>query len=56
MILLKWKAKMKQKNRVLVYLFLITILFLSGCATGKNYRDATGVLKTETRSAPGVNK
>lgn len=47
---------MKQKNRVLVYFFLITILFVLGCATNKNYRDADGVLKTDTRSALGVNK
>jgi len=47
---------MKQKNKASVYFFLITILFLSGCAAGKNYRDATGVLKTDTRSASGVNK
>jgi hypothetical protein len=47
---------MKQCNMVLGYLFLVTILFISGCASNKNYRDATGVLKTDTRSVSGVNK
>jgi len=47
---------MRANNKILVYLFLITVLFIYGCATNKNYRDATGVLKTETRSTSGVNK
>ena len=54
---------MKLNNKILAYFFLITILFISGCATNKNhgdttknYRDANGVLKTETRSTSGVNR
>jgi hypothetical protein len=37
-------------------LFLISILSIGCASTNRHYRDATGVLKTDTRSAPGVNK
>ena len=54
---------MKLNSKILACLFLIAILFISGCATNKNHRDTTknyrdtrGVLKTETRSTSGVNK
>ena len=48
---------MKRKtNFFFILLFLISTLSI-GCATvNKNYRDATGVLKTDTRCASGVNK
>ena len=44
------------RNFVAVTLVTVSIL-ISGCSTtNKNYRDAAGVVKTDTRSAPGVNK
>jgi hypothetical protein len=44
-------------SRNLIIILLVTISLLStGCVTNKSYRDATGVVKTDTRSAVGVNK
>ena len=49
---------MKRKIRFILLIFLFSISILNmGCAsTHKHYRDAEGVLKTDTRSASGVNK
>lgn len=54
----KRQEQMKTKIKPFLYalLFLISIL-TAGCSTAnKNYRDASGVLKADTRSASGVNK
>jgi thioredoxin-related protein len=49
---------MKIVNRILLFtvLFIVSV-FIVGCAsTNKNYRDATGVIKIDTRSTSGINK
>lgn len=38
-----------------IVIFLASILNI-GCAANKHYRDGSGVLKTNSRSASGVNK
>jgi hypothetical protein len=40
----------------LIMLFSISILNMSCASSNKNFRDAPGVLKTDTRSTSGVNK
>jgi hypothetical protein len=47
--------KVSNRNLIHVVLFLISVL-ATGCVSNKNYRDATGIVKTDTRSAAGVNK
>ena len=48
---------MKNKINFLFFIILAFISVLSiGCAVSKNYRDANGVLKTDSRSAVGVHK
>jgi len=40
-----------------VLLALIATIVMSGCASSKtSHRDATGVLKTETRAEMGIHK
>ncbi len=36
--------------------FLVPVLSVGCASTNKNYSDAAGVVKTNTRSASGVNK
>ncbi len=49
---------MKIVNRRLFFtvLFLLSVLIIGCASTNKNYRDSTGVVKTDTRSTQGVNK
>ncbi len=49
---------MKRKNNLLYLTLMFSISVLSiGCVSpNKNFRDAQGVLKTDTRSTSGVNK
>ena len=49
---------MKRKIDLLYFILIFSIAILGiGCvSTNKNYRDAPGILKTDTRSASGVNK
>jgi len=49
---------MLNRTRYLVFTALFFILMFNiGCAfSGKHYRDGTGILKTESRSAEGVRK
>ena len=49
---------MKIVNRSLLFtLFFMLSVLIVGCAsTNKNYRDSTGVIKTDIRSTAGINK
>ena len=47
---------MKDKLTIFGPVVLAVMILAAGCAADKNYRDASGVLKTETRSTVGVHK
>jgi outer membrane murein-binding lipoprotein Lpp len=48
---------MKIKNKyLLAAIFMATFLFTGCITTNKHYRDESGVLKTDTRSATGIHK
>lgn len=47
---------MRRNSRYLILTMILISFIISGCASTKSYRDATGVLKTDTRSTVGVKK
>jgi hypothetical protein len=47
---------MKRSNQYLVLILILLLSIISGCASTKSYRDAEGVLKTDTRSTTGIRK
>jgi len=48
---------MKRNKKYLSLAIFLILVLIAGCASlGKNYRDTTGVLKTDTRSNLGVRK